>query len=178
MNLLKTPKSPEDISVSRASVYKRRRLPTLPHCCAVPSAQVGLTFLCSEWEEVGHHRNNHLISLSLLTVICLPFHDNRSAFPWQSIISLLTFVNQAYDNRLSFFWQSLIFPRMISCHFIESVLSFHQNQTPLRCEGMGDLSPQARTEGCNILFSPLYKDRRNAIQLKARAYIPKKVSGN
>ena len=25
--------------------YKRRRLPTLPHCIAVPSAQVGLTSL-------------------------------------------------------------------------------------------------------------------------------------
>ena len=40
-----TRKSPEDISVFRASHRKRRRLPTLPHCIAVPSAQVGLTSL-------------------------------------------------------------------------------------------------------------------------------------
>ena len=66
---------------------------------------------------------------------------------------------------------------MISCHFIESGLSFHQNQTPLRCEGMGDLSPQARTEGGNILFYPPYKDRRNAIQLRARACYPEESFG-
>ena len=66
---------------------------------------------------------------------------------------------------------------MISCHFIESVLSFHQDQTHLRCESMGDLSPQARTEGCNILFSPLCKDPRNAIQLRARAYYPEESFG-
>ena len=29
----------------QSSLYKRRRLPTLPHCIAVPSAQVGLTSL-------------------------------------------------------------------------------------------------------------------------------------
>ena len=44
-NSLQTRKSPEDISVLRAFVCKRRRLPTLPHCIAVPSAQVGLTSL-------------------------------------------------------------------------------------------------------------------------------------
>ena len=29
----------------QSSLYKRRRLPTLPHCIAVPSAQTGLTSL-------------------------------------------------------------------------------------------------------------------------------------
>ena len=37
-------KSPENISVI-GTLYKRRRLPTLPHCIAVPSAQAGLTSL-------------------------------------------------------------------------------------------------------------------------------------
>ena len=31
--------------VIEASLFERRRLPTLPHCIAVPSAQVGLTSL-------------------------------------------------------------------------------------------------------------------------------------
>ena len=37
-------KSPEDIAVFGAP-SKKRRLPTLPHCIAVPSAQAGLTSL-------------------------------------------------------------------------------------------------------------------------------------
>ena len=37
-------RSPGDITVLGAP-SKRRRLPTLPHCIAVPSAQVGLTSL-------------------------------------------------------------------------------------------------------------------------------------
>ena len=37
-------RSPEDIAVLGAPA-ERRRLPTLPHCIAVPSAQVGLTSL-------------------------------------------------------------------------------------------------------------------------------------
>ena len=37
-------RSPGDSNVPRAPA-ERRRLPTLPHCIAVPSAQVGLTSL-------------------------------------------------------------------------------------------------------------------------------------
>ena len=66
---------------------------------------------------------------------------------------------------------------MISCHFIESVLSFHQDQTPLRCEGMGDLSPQARTEGCNILFYPTYKDRRKGHTAESTGLYPEESFG-
>ena len=40
-----TTKKPRKLSFSRLSVFKRRRLPTLPHCIAVPSAQAGLTSL-------------------------------------------------------------------------------------------------------------------------------------
>ena len=38
-------KSLRNLSKSEASEIERRRLPTLPHCIAVPSAQVGLTSL-------------------------------------------------------------------------------------------------------------------------------------
>ena len=40
----KTKKRASKISL-QSSLYKRRRLPTLPHCIAVPSAQTGLTSL-------------------------------------------------------------------------------------------------------------------------------------
>ena len=40
----KQKKSPKDIAVLGAP-SKRRRLPTLPHCIAVPSAHTGLTSL-------------------------------------------------------------------------------------------------------------------------------------
>ena len=89
----------------------------------------------------------------------------------------MTFVDQAYDNRLSFFRQSLSILLIISCHLIESVLSFHQNQTPLRCEGMGDLSPQARTARCNILFHPPYKDRRKGHTAESTGLYPEESIG-
>src|SRR5574344_1993185 len=38
-------KKPRKILLSSRLLFKRRRLPTLPHCIAVPSAQVGLTSL-------------------------------------------------------------------------------------------------------------------------------------
>ena len=37
--------SPRDNFLSKDSLMKRRRPPTLPHCIAVPSAQAGLTSL-------------------------------------------------------------------------------------------------------------------------------------
>ena len=66
---------------------------------------------------------------------------------------------------------------MILCHFIESVLSFHQDQTPLRGKGMGDLSPQARTAGCNILFYPTYKDRRKGHTAESTGLYPEESIG-
>ena len=41
----KIQKSLRNLSKPEALMKKRRRLPTLPHCIAVPSAQVGLTSL-------------------------------------------------------------------------------------------------------------------------------------
>ena len=45
------------LSLERPS-SKRRRLPTLPHCIAVPSAMTGLTSLFG-MEEVEHRRYHH-----------------------------------------------------------------------------------------------------------------------
>ena len=44
-NALKNEESPLIVADERASLQKKWRPPTLPHCIAVPSAQAGLTSL-------------------------------------------------------------------------------------------------------------------------------------
>ena len=56
-------------------------------------------------------------------------------------------------------------------------LSTRLSHNFIQREGMGDLSPQAKTEECNILFYPPYKDQRKGHTAESTGLYPEESFG-